>query len=181
MKGIVFTEFLDFVEEVASYDVVDEMIERADPPSGGVYTAIGKYDFAEMAALVGALSEILETPAPELIQSFGRHLFGRFAVLYPNFFTAEMDAFSFLESIEGTIHVEVKKLYPDAELPRLDAVRNDDDTLTIQYESCRPLGTLCIGLIEGCAAHFGEELEIDHAPTEDGLSLRVRRVVRAAA
>ena len=52
MKGVVFTEFLDFVEDQTSYDVVDEMLERADTPSGGVYSATGKYEYEELASLV---------------------------------------------------------------------------------------------------------------------------------
>ena len=181
MKGVVFTEYLDFVASVAGDEVVDDMIDAADLPSGGVYTAVGKYDYREMVALVTELSKILDQPASDLVRAFGRHLFGRFAEGYPAFFEAPKDAFEFIETIEGHIHVEVRKLYPDAELPTLDARRVSDSRLTVEYASCRPFGDLCIGLIEGCADHYGEKVTIQHAPRENGLSLIVERVDAVAA
>jgi len=99
MKGIVFTEFLQFVEETAGADVVDDMIEISSVPSGGAYTAIGKYDYTEMVALVGALSGILDKPAPALVQAYGRHLFGRFGQVYPQFFAGASTTLDFIEQV----------------------------------------------------------------------------------
>lgn len=175
MKGLVFTEFLDFVEEVAGDEVVDHMICEADPPSGGVYTSAGRYEFSEMAALVGALSNILGQPGPILIRAFGRHLFGRLVAQHPHFLHGVQDPLDFLETVEGKIHVEVLKLYPDAELPSLKTRRVGPDKLDIEYVSCRPLGELCLGLIDGCAAHFHTPLEVSSAPRESGLRIAVRR------
>jgi len=44
MKGIIFTEFLEMVEDRFSPEIADRIIEAADLPSGGAYTAIGTYD-----------------------------------------------------------------------------------------------------------------------------------------
>ncbi|MEL6977177.1 MAG: heme NO-binding domain-containing protein [Pseudomonadota bacterium] len=181
MRGLVFTEFLDFVEGVAGYDVVDEMILRADPASGGAYTSTGNYPFTELAAMIGALSELLNTPAPELIHAYGKHLFGRFSALYPAFFEGPQDTFSFLESVESIVHVEVRKIYPDAQPPALKAERVGEAGMRLEYRSCRPLGALCLGLIEGCAEHFGERLDVSHQPAEGGLSILVTRVQASAA
>ena len=181
MKGMVFTEFLDFVEAQTNYDIVDEMIERSDLPSGGVYSATGKYEFQEMASLVSNLSKIINVPVPELLQIFGKHLMGRFSQLYPEFFVAETNTLSLLEKVENYVHVEVKKLYPDAELPTLDVKRLGPDEVVVRYISCRPLGDLCIGLIEGCGEHFGEQLDMTIDKKEDGLEVLVSRQERAAA
>jgi hypothetical protein len=43
MKGIVFTEFLEMVEQEFGYNMVDEMIENTDLDSKGVYTSIVIY------------------------------------------------------------------------------------------------------------------------------------------
>ena len=44
MKGMVFTELLDMVEDKFGIDMVDSIIEDADlPVSKGVYTAVGTY------------------------------------------------------------------------------------------------------------------------------------------
>ena len=171
MKGIVFTEFLDFVEETAGYEIVDQMILNADVPSGGVYTAVGKYDFKELADLIGELSKLVRTPGPQLIRMFGRHMFARFHHLYPVFFVEPKSTLEFLESVETKIHKEVQKLYPDAELPRIKVSSPAPDQIDIHYQSCRPLGELCLGLIEGCATFYGEDFDMEKHSVDGGLSL----------
>lgn len=181
MKGVVFREFIDFVEDAAGDAVLDTMIERAAPASGGAYAATGRYDWREMVDMVVALSDLTGTPVPDLVEVFGAHLFGRFVALYPEFFDDVCDSFDFLSRIEAQIHVEVLKLYPDAELPTIDTRRRGPDEMSVRYTSCRPFGNLAIGLIRGCGAHFGERLEVDHKPARDGLEITVRRLASLAA
>jgi hypothetical protein len=160
MKGIVFTEFLEMVEGTYSTDMVDRIIAQADVPSGGAYTAVGTYDGAEMVKLAVALGEATKTPVPKLLESFGRHLFGRFVLLYPDFFRGCRSSFDFLPRVDGYIHREVRKLYPDADLPSIKARQIDPDTLAVTYSSPRCLATLARGLIEGCVAHFKDPLSV---------------------
>lgn len=174
MKGIVFAEFLEMVEERFSSDVADEMIEAAQVPSGGAYTAVGTYDHAELLALVETLGALTGQPVPDLVRAFGEHLFGRFVVGYPQLFTGVGSAFAFLSRIEGYIHVEVKKLYPDAELPRFTCEARSADQLVLRYESTRPFADLAEGLMLGCCAHFGEPIDITRADESGGGGTRVR-------
>ncbi|MBA1333177.1 heme transporter CcmB, partial [Candidatus Endoriftia persephone str. Guaymas] len=44
MKGIVFSKFIEFVEERFSPEMADDIIESSDLPSGGAYTSVGTYD-----------------------------------------------------------------------------------------------------------------------------------------
>ncbi len=131
---------------------------------------------AEMAALLGALRQATNAPAPDLLQAFGRHLFARFAALYPVFFETIHDPLDFIETVDARIHVEVRKLYPGAELPRIRTSRTANDTLLLSYRSCRPLGHLCLGLIEGCGRHFGADLQIEASPCSEGLDIAIRRL-----
>lgn len=168
MKGIVFTEFLDMVDEAFGPVVTDAVIGDAELPSGGAYTAVGTYPCEEMVALVRMLERQTGTDMPELLKSYGRHLFGRFVVRYPELFEGYHDSFSMLESIDATIHMEVRKLYPDAELPRFDCQREGSDRLILVYRSLRPFADLAEGLIEGCARHFGEVLTIGRSDGKEG-------------
>ena len=43
MKGIVFTEFLEMVEEKYGLEMVDDIIENANLQSHGAYTSVGTY------------------------------------------------------------------------------------------------------------------------------------------
>jgi hypothetical protein len=159
MKGIVFTEMMEMVETTWSLDMVDTIIARSQVASGGAYTAVGSYPHAEIVALVGALSEETGVPAPELIRRLGQHLFGHFTHTYPRFFQGMKSSFQFLSGIESVIHAEVRKLYPDAELPTFE-VEPSHDRLVLTYHSEHPLDYLAQGLIEGCVTHFGESIEV---------------------
>ena len=154
MKGLVFTEFLEMVEQTFSADTVDDIIDAADLPSGGAYTAVGTYPHSEIVTLVQQLSMQTGMPVSELVKAFGRYLFGRFVILYPNFFAAAPDAFDFLDSIEDHVHVEVRKLYPDAELPTFETRREGTQKLIMIYRSKHPFATLAEGLIAGCLSHY---------------------------
>ena len=163
MKGMVFTELLSFVEQIHGADAVDDLIDACDLPSGGAYTAVGTYDHAEMQALVAALSRQSNTPPNELLEVFGQHLIGRLRVSLPDFFKAAPTLFDFLESIDRRIHVEVRKLYPDAELPEFRAEHYDNETMHLDYISCRPFEALAAGLIRGTAQTYGEPIWLERS------------------
>ena len=165
MKGVVFTEFLEMVEQRFSPDMVDDVIDDARLPHGGVYTAVGTYPHGEIVAMVVALSQRAGLPVPDLIRAFGEHLFGRFVQAYPAFFTGVKDAFGFLSGIEDIIHAEVRKLYPDAELPRFIVEYHDSDRLVLLYQSPRHFEDLAEGLMHGCVTHFKEPIRITRDTT----------------
>ncbi len=156
MKGIVFTKFLEMVEQTWSEDFADELIEAVDLPSGGAYTAVGTYPHTEMVSLLVELSARTGVPIPELLRTYGRFLFGQFVTLYPGFFKGTSSSLDFAASIEDVIHVEVRKLYPDAELPSFKVIERTPDRLRLRYQSDRHLGDLAQGLMEACITHFGE-------------------------
>lgn len=167
MKGIVFTELLGMVASTWSEDMVDDIIEAADLPSGGAYTSVGTYDHSEIVALVGALSARTGIPGTALVSTFGQHMFGRFNVLYPDFFAGIDDAMDFLEQVETVIHVEVLKLYPDAQLPRFEVSRSTD-RMQLIYRSPRHMGDLAAGLIDGCIAHYGQPIAVEREDATGG-------------
>jgi len=174
MKGMVFTTFLDFVEQQFDADRVDDIIELAALPSEGAYTSVGTYDHQEMLQLVSALSELSDIPVSELVHQFGIHLFGCLSCAYPQFVDRDNSTFEFLQSIETYIHVEVRKLYPDAELPSFEYEYPEPEQMIMLYHSNRPFSDLALGLIEGCIAYFGENITIEREDlsSESGYSTR---------
>ncbi|GAB2568776.1 heme NO-binding domain-containing protein [Spirosoma areae] len=156
MKGIVFTEFLDMIEAKFGYALVDQLLTESHLPSGGSYTSIGTYDPAEMSTLVHKLSQHINQPVPDLLRAYGCHLFGTFTRSYRPLVDQADSAFGLFHSIQHHIHVEVRKLYPDAELPHFTVEQVTPTHLRMQYESERKLADFAHGLIDGCLAHFGE-------------------------
>ncbi len=160
MKGIVFTEFLEMVEEKFGYETVDKILNKSDLPSGGIYTSVGTYDHAEMVALISNLSASTGTVVPSLLRMLGHYIFNTFVKSYPVFFTDKNHAFEFLESIDDHIHVEVRKLYPDAVLPSFESEVNDKGMKMI-YRSPRKMSDFALGLIEKSLEYYGHKYEIN--------------------
>lgn len=160
MKGIVFTEFVEFVETKFGLAMVDKIIDRCQLESGGAYTSVATYDVQELLALVGELSRQTDTSASELVVEYGRHLFRFFARTRRSMFAHFSHCEQLLESIEDQIHVDVRKLYPDAELPTIRFERLSDVMSKVHYSSTRPLADLAEGLILECVVHFGEPIEV---------------------
>ena len=160
MKGVVFTEFLDMIENKFGLELVDRLIESSDLQSGGSYTSVGTYDYQELIQLVVKLGKETSTPVPALVQAFGSHLFERFTTSYPFALQGVDDAAGFLANVEDIIHAEVKKLYPDAELPTIDFRRTVDNDWQLIYRSTRPFADLCEGLIRACLEYFEDHGEL---------------------
>jgi hypothetical protein len=183
MKGLIFTEFLEMVESKFSPDMLDRLLDNADLPSGGAYTAVGTYDHAEMIELVTCLSRESGISAHDLISSFGTYLFGRFHQTFPMYFAGVRTTFDFLRQVQDYIHVEVHKLYPDAELPSFAHETPAPDRFDLVYHSSRPFSVLAEGLIKGCIAHFGEPIDLAVEDLSGGMGTSARFLLskRAAA
>lgn len=160
MKGVVFTELFEMVSALFGEDMVDDILDDCDLASGGSYTTVGTYDHRELIEIVGALSKRTGIPFKDLVQKYGHHLFFRFNALMPNLFDKPKDVFGFLESLHEYIHVEVKKIYPDASLPHFETTRNADHVLTMVYRSRCPFADFAEGLMGGCIAFYNENITI---------------------
>jgi hypothetical protein len=181
MKGMVFVELLRMAEDAFGEAAVDEVLDSAELSTGGAYNAVGNYPCGELMQIVQAFSERSGAPVPELQRLFGHWMLKRFLEAYPGFFAGKADSFQMLEAIEGEVHVEVLKLYPDAELPRFATERLADGGLRLVYRSPRPLVPFCRGLIEACLEHFGETAEIVLVDRSSGAGAEAEFTLRRAA
>ena len=162
------------IEAKHSAEIIEDLIDDADLPSRGVYTAVGTYPYTEMVSLVSSLSEKTGQPVKSLIKNFGEYLFSRFQALYPQFFSDCTSSFDFLVNVETYIHKEVRKLYPEANLPSFVIEEHSPQHFSMIYVSERPFGDLCEGLILGCLAHFGENAQVTREDLESAPMTRVR-------
>jgi hypothetical protein len=168
MKGEIFVEFIELVEKSFGIEVADRIIEAAELESGGVYTRVGTYDHGEMVRMVIALSKMTGVDLDELQRIFGKFLFSRLIGAHAGYIRGMKDTFSLLSRIEDTIHVNVRKLYPDASLPTITAEDNGDGSMEVYYRSKSGFGHVCHGLIEGCIEHFDENIAIQRVDRSAG-------------
>ncbi len=160
MKGMVFTEFFELVDDKFSIEISEQLIEMSELPTGGIYTSIGTYDSQEMKTLVSNLSKLVDVPVPDLLQTFGRHLFKRFSISFPSFFENINNTLEFLPLVDSYVHMEVRKLYPEAKLPSFSCTTPEPGMMIMAYQSKRNLPDLAEGMIQGCIEYFGDSLQI---------------------
>ena len=163
MLGIVFTEFVEMVEERFSDDVLDDVLETPDLSTAGAYTSVGYYEHTDMIKMVVTLSKKVNVPINDLIAAFGEHLFGKLVGKYPVLVEDQDNVLDFLETIDSVVHKEVLKLYPHAELPKFSSERLSPDCLQMNYTSKRPFSQLALGLIKGCAQHFNQQVDVSQS------------------
>lgn len=174
MKGIVFTEFLEFVEDQMGADMVDAIIDDCELSTGGAYTSVGTYPFSELRDLLMALVARSGADPAALLRGFGHKLCTTFTAGYGQYFDAARSLFDFLASIDDHIHVEVRKLYPDAELPSMRIAERSADRLLLDYRSDRGLEALAEGLIQATSDYYREPVDVSCETISDGAGEFVR-------
>ena len=174
MKGLIFTEFLEMVEEKFGWEIADAIIVENDLESEGAYTSVGTYDYNELIKMVNTLSLKTSISVAELLKTAGMHLFVQLHKQHPAFFKVDNGTFEFLERVDQHIHVEVNKLYSGAELPRFFYERPSPNQLVMIYESERPLADIAAGMLSGAVNFFGEPISIEREDlgSKDGRSAR---------
>jgi len=160
MKGIIFTEFLDLVEDKFGLEMVDTIISQSELESEGIYTAIGTYSFSEMLQLLQNLSSNTKISIDDLLLTYAEHFFSVIEDSYPGLLATYQDPIDMLSSIENHIHVEVRKIYPDAELPTFVVEHKTANSLTMIYKSSRAMHHFGLGLMNKTFEHFNSSAEI---------------------
>ncbi|UTW47185.1 heme NO-binding domain-containing protein [Bacterioplanoides sp. SCSIO 12839] len=170
MKGIVFDMLRDMVEEQYGLEGWQAVIDQAG--SDGLYISTDSYPDAELLGLVAAASDITAIEASDLVFAFGQFMVGEFYKRFPRYFDDCDGLIDFLLSVDRVIHVEVRKLFPDAGVPEFrysqstpeqkSPDQQSPDQLTMIYQSQRKLCRLAEGLIDGSAKHFDQSYSLKH-------------------
>ena len=160
MKGIVFTEFLDLVEEKFGLEMVDAIISQSKLESKGVYTSIGTYSFSELLQLLQNLQSKTGISINNLLLIYGEHFFSVIETNYKDLLSSYNDPIEMLASIENHIHVEVRKIYTDAELPTFIIKEKTKKTLILIYKSSRSMHHFGLGLMNKTFEHFNSKATI---------------------
>ena len=160
MKGIIFSEFLNLVEAKFGLETVDEIIEKSDLESEGIYTSIGTYSFSEMLQLLNHLSTKTNISIDDLLLVYAEHFFSVIEDSYPGLLASYKDPIEMISSIENHIHVEVRKIYPDAELPTFIVKEKNKDSLIMIYKSSRAMHHFGLGLMNKTFEYFNSKASI---------------------
>lgn len=161
------SEFIEFIEQELGEDTAQKIINDSHVESDGAYSRVGLYDYQELIQLLTQTAAETDTEATLLLERFSNHLFKVFKRDYGLFFDGVDSAAQMLKQIDDHIHVEVQKLYPDAELPSFNYTQVGS-VLTLSYTSPRPLALVAHSLLGACLKFFdGREKLISSDIAED--------------
>jgi hypothetical protein len=143
--------------------------ERADVPE--TYAVMAYYDDDVTYALVGAASEVLETPAEDLLRDFGRYWSLRVGPEnYSDILGATgTDVVSVLSNLDQ-MHARLQSLYPELRPPSFTVADEGSDSFEVHYSSERAgLAPFVVGLLEGLGDLYGTPAEVHHvsAPSSE--------------
>lgn len=159
MLGIVFTSLIEMLEEQVSFEFADDVIEAAGLASAGAYTSVGYYPFEEMQRLLSVLMEKTGKTADQLLHSFGVFLFHKLHATHGPVVTSKKDILEMLDSLNDDIHVQVRKLYTDADLPHFEVLSREPTRMRLKYQSRHDLYALAEGLMDGAAEVYGNKIQ----------------------
>jgi hypothetical protein len=159
MKGIVFNIFEDFITENFGIETWNEVLEKAELRSGKIFVAPASYPDDDFLSLVTTAVDLKGLDLSEAVRMFGRYTFGKLAERYSELVSPYRTAKDFLLKVDSIIHVEVKKLFSDAEPPSFTYEDPAKDRLIMHYNSRRRLCLFMEGLLEGVAEHFKTRID----------------------
>ena len=162
MKGVVFRMLEEFVIEKASPETWESLLETTPLATKEPFVGPGTYPDADFFALVKGATDRLGVPVPAAVRAFGRFCLPRLMNAVPGLTDRYRSPKELLMALDGTIHVEVRKLWRDASPPRFTCTDTGPGTLDMEYESSRGLCGFLEGLLDGTADRFGTAITWDH-------------------
>jgi len=158
---MVFGELKKFVDKNLGGDSWQSLLKQLNLRK--VYIPIQEYPDEEILSLIGAASKHTGISIHDLLVVFGKFIAPTLLQSYHRQITATWTLMDLLEHTESTIHKVVRLRNPSATPPQLQIERINTDNIVITYTSPRQICGLALGIAQGLADQFGEQVEI----TED--------------
>lgn len=177
MKGILFTELIEMMENLVGIELTNRIIEDANLPNKGAYTSIGSYSYKDMNRLLESLGRHVENPKEILLKSYGEYFFYRISQLHPEKIKLYNDTFSLLLQLHNFLALETRKLYPNAKIPLIKARQLSPEYMEVLYSSKQDMSFLLEGAIMGCNNYFQEQITIKREKLDDD-STKVRFILK---
>ena len=162
MYGLVNKAVEDLVVSNHGGEVWDRIRTEAGA-TDAAFISMDPYPDELTFRLVGAASEVLETPVPDLL-----HAFGRYWMLYTarEGYADLLDAsgssfFEFVANLDG-LHTRLSLAFPELRPPSFVCQQLDERTARLEYFSERAgLQPMVVGLLQGLGERFGLVIEVE--------------------
>ncbi len=154
MKGIIFVLLEDFLVERLGAKDYEAMIAACGLKTRDPFQVHQTYPDDDLFKILLNAADRLSLGLSDVLRHFGEFCFPCLVRRYPVFVQPYDHPKPFIQSVQRIIHVEVRKLYPDAETPIFRYQDPAPDRLIIEYESKRRLCHFMEGIIKGVETHF---------------------------
>lgn len=158
MKGTVVSTWLRTCRDLYGNEVINKSLRSVNWSENIVFTPLEDVNDTQIFNLIQIIADNVETSVNELWQIIGENNLQKFAEDYPVFFK-RVNLYRFLDSL-NFIHSIIMKKIKGAKPPKMLLEPISQNSIHLTYRSDRELFDYFLGLLNGSAKHFGENIEI---------------------
>jgi methyl-accepting chemotaxis protein len=159
MKGMVVGTWIDTWRKLFGKDLVDKAMENVNMPKDKYFTPTEEVEDKKVYDMVDTISKGTGKKKDEILKDMGKMNINTFYSYYPNFFKRE-GLLSFLAAMDD-VHKSLTKRIPGAKPPKIGFEIQDEKTAIVTYSSFRDMRYYFLGLLEGSAEYFKDNMEYD--------------------
>ncbi|MFW5982087.1 MAG: heme NO-binding domain-containing protein, partial [Halanaerobiaceae bacterium] len=174
MKGTVVNTWLDTIKEIYNEDVIKKAKSKVNWDEELIITPLKNIEDDKIFSLINEISNELSKDVGDLWREMGNENINSFSKWFPSYFKGRTLK-NFLMMMD-TVHLQLTKMIPGANPPRLKANIIDDKTIEIQYESKRGMFDYFIGLLEGSSKFFSENINIKELSRNEKDEIKILKV-----
>ena len=148
----------------AAVETVPEMPTGSNAAcTSAVQQTVGPdYDGYDQTELMGMVQAMMCKSGPgidDIQRAFGEHMLRYCAHCYPDYFESD-GLFAFLTDVQSRIHADIRRTYPDVDLPSFECREESEARLVMTVYAPPGATAFAEGLIGGCARFYDEEISL---------------------
>lgn len=172
MKGIIFNITESFIIDKFGEDAYDAIMNASKLETDQPFVGPGTYPDKDLMEIVVNAAKYTEMSPGEFLKQLGKYSFFKLAERHPGYVAPHNHPKDFLKTVDGVVHVEVRKLYTETQLPTFTYSEPSPNQLVITYFSKRKMYDFMEGLIEGVAEYFKHPIKQERTIYEkDGVEV----------
>jgi len=159
MHGVIHRRLKQYVEERMPDGAWDRVVDHAGVEPK-LYLPVAHYPDEEFTSMVDAIADLSGHEAETVRRDFGRFLAPEILSTFSAHVKGEWSLLDLLEHLDE-VYEEIESQNEDNDPPTVSCDRVVSDMAVLTYESERKLCEVGLGVIEGLAKEYDEEISIE--------------------
>ncbi|SHK45429.1 heme NO-binding domain-containing protein [Paramaledivibacter caminithermalis] len=171
MKGTVVSTWIKTLRELFGNETVDSALSKVGWDTSRIITPLEDIQDDEVKNIIDEIANSLNKNSSEIWREIGRRNIETFSKWFPSYFE-RFSLKGFLMMMDD-VHSQLTKMIRGAKPPRLIASETGNKEIELLYESKRKMYDYFLGLLEGSAKFFNENIDInilEQGTYDDGIS-----------